>query len=439
MEYEGQSGAMADPARPSIFELAAQDQLRDLLSPVVRYVLSVFAQRNPRYLLRIVNHHDSLFALCMWFVERHYLSNYGGSFAETFYGLKRRRTLNRSAAGSGASEERTKAAYELTGKSDKLGSREINGSLVFLVLMPYLKTKATDLYERLGGGAEAEIFASSPSSSSGASRTSPLAILRDSASHASLGTRVRLASEAAFKLAYPYANLLWEVYLLMYNLRYLFGKSPYWRPWYRLLGIEVRRLGQDDYERLNSIPSPLQQLLAPPTPSSPPDTRPSVRLVLSRLVRLSPSLALDSLKVALPLAIFGFRLLEWWYSPAGVASRLSRGRKDGAQPALRAPPDSNHSRQPDATEKGTCVVHGGKVENPTALPSGWVGCYKCLRGLEEEVEVEVEVPAADDASKGGDAEKEKRHTVKGMKGTGRLRDPKTGEWVEVGRLRRIMG
>ncbi|KWU44977.1 hypothetical protein RHOSPDRAFT_17228 [Rhodotorula sp. JG-1b] len=435
MDYEAPSSAMADPARPSIFELAAQDQLRDLLSPVVRYVLSVFAQRNPRYLLRIVNHHDSLFALCMWFVERHYLSTYGGSFAETFYGLKRRKTLNRAlatTAGGSASEERTKAAFELTGKSDKLGAKEINGSLVFLILMPYLKTKATDLYERLGGGAEAEIFASSPSSSSAAARSSPLSILRDSTSHASLRTRIRLASEAAFKLAYPYANLVWEVYLLMYNLRYLFGKSPYWRPWYRLLGIEVRRLGQDDYERLNSMPSPLQQLLAPPpTPSSPPDSRPSIRLFLSRLLRLSPSLALDSLKVALPLAIFGFRLLEWWYSPAGVASRLGRGRKDGAQPALRAPPPpppptSTPNRSAAAAaataedgEKGTCVVHGGKVENPTALPSGWIGCYKCLRGLEEEVE-----------------EKEVR---KALKGTGRLKDPKTGEWVEVGRLRKIMG
>lgn len=72
----------------------------------------------------------------MWFVERHYLSTYGGSFAETFYGLKRRKTLNRALATTGGgslNEERTKAAFELTGKSDKLGAKEINGSLVFLV------------------------------------------------------------------------------------------------------------------------------------------------------------------------------------------------------------------------------------------------------------------------------------------------------------------
>lgn len=156
-------------------------------------------------------------------------------------------------------------------------------------------------------------------------------------------------------------------------------------------------------------------------------------------MRLAPHLALDSLRVVLPLAIFGFRLLEWWYSPAGVASRLGRGRKDGAQPALRAPPPAAHAEAAGveeekagaaaATERGMCVVHGGPVENPTALPSGWIGCYKCLRRLEEEVQVETEV----EDGKGG------VQTVKGMKGTGRLRDPKTGEWSEVGRLRRIMG
>lgn len=418
----------------------------------------------------------------MWFVERHYLVKYGGSFAETFYGLKRRRTL-RSGAESGT-EERVKAVHELTGKSDNVRGREIYGSLAFLVslcsglpaccpepdrpdpcaqvVMPYLKTKATDLYERLGGGAEAEIFASSPTS---AATPTPLQLLLDSSAAApALLKRIELASEATFKLAYPYAKLLWQVYLLLYNLRYLFGKSKYWRPWYDWLGIEVRRLGQDDYvrifesrwnvrqaradpaficehlcrpaqERLQSLPTPWQLLTRPPSPSSPPTARPSLRQFLSRLVRLAPHLALDSLRVVLPLAIFGFRLLEWWYSPAGVASRLGRGRKDGAQPALRAPPPAARTAATEGSEataaagRGMCVIHGGPVENPTALPSGWIGCYRCLRRLEEEVQVETEV----EDGKGG------VQTVKGMKGTGKLRDPKTGEWVEIGRLRRIMG
>ena len=107
-----------------------------------------------------------------------------------------------------------------------------------------MKIKATDLYERLGGGVDADLF-SSPSSPS----SSPLDLLRNAALNPSLLTRIKLASQALFKLSYPHANLLWELLLLVYNLRYLFGRSPYWRPWFRILGIEVRRMGQEDYVR----------------------------------------------------------------------------------------------------------------------------------------------------------------------------------------------
>lgn len=62
-----------DPYRPSFFELIAQDQLSSLLKPAIRYVLTVLAQRNPRYLLRIVNRFDEVYALIMLAVNRHYL------------------------------------------------------------------------------------------------------------------------------------------------------------------------------------------------------------------------------------------------------------------------------------------------------------------------------------------------------------------------------
>jgi hypothetical protein len=38
-----------------------------------RRALQVFAQRYPRYLIRIVNRHEEFYALLMLFVERHYL------------------------------------------------------------------------------------------------------------------------------------------------------------------------------------------------------------------------------------------------------------------------------------------------------------------------------------------------------------------------------
>lgn len=68
--------ADTDPGRPSFFELIAAEQLQDLLQPVSRYLLSVLAQRHPRYLLRIFNKHDEVFGFAMLLIERHYLKTW---------------------------------------------------------------------------------------------------------------------------------------------------------------------------------------------------------------------------------------------------------------------------------------------------------------------------------------------------------------------------
>jgi hypothetical protein len=39
----------------------------------------VFAQRYPRYLIRIVNRHEEFYAMIMFFVERHYLYKHSES------------------------------------------------------------------------------------------------------------------------------------------------------------------------------------------------------------------------------------------------------------------------------------------------------------------------------------------------------------------------
>ena len=98
MEFFNDIGG--DPHKPSLFELVAQEQLRDLLQPALKYILAVrfaivadlffhsrleisrtqvFAQQYPRYLLRIVNRHEEFYATLMFFVESHYLRKHGRS------------------------------------------------------------------------------------------------------------------------------------------------------------------------------------------------------------------------------------------------------------------------------------------------------------------------------------------------------------------------
>ncbi|KAF9993333.1 ubiquitin-protein ligase peroxin 12, partial [Modicella reniformis] len=76
MEFMSNLGGGLQADRPSLFELIAQDKMREMLEPALRYVIAVYAQRYPRYLIRIVNRYDEFYAMLMFFVERHYLREY---------------------------------------------------------------------------------------------------------------------------------------------------------------------------------------------------------------------------------------------------------------------------------------------------------------------------------------------------------------------------
>lgn len=87
----------ANPLRPTLFELIAQDQLRDLIQPALRYIVAVtshtrtseadfkfYAQRHPRYLLRFATWYDEFYAGLMLLIDRHFLLTAGNSPAVTY-------------------------------------------------------------------------------------------------------------------------------------------------------------------------------------------------------------------------------------------------------------------------------------------------------------------------------------------------------------------
>ena len=139
------------------------------LAVLMHAARQVFAQSYPRYLLRVVNRHEEFYALLMFLVERHYLrtqgmsqimksarrtltpSTTGASFAENFYGLKRRRRPV-------FETDRAKAAVGGVPSEEKLRDREVWRSLVFLVAVPYLRAKAQDYFEALGGGVDHDVL-----------------------------------------------------------------------------------------------------------------------------------------------------------------------------------------------------------------------------------------------------------------------------------------
>ncbi|KAF7978348.1 hypothetical protein HWV62_36125 [Athelia sp. TMB] len=343
MEFFNDVGG--DPLKPSLFELVAQEQLRDLLQPALKYVLAVFAQRYPRYLLRIVNRHEEFYAFIMLFVERHFLRTHNASFSENFYGLKRRRK-------PWIETERAKAAVGGIPIGEKLRTREIWRSLVFLVGVPYLRARAQDYYEELGGGIDSDLMGDG-------NETRQLQALTDQ----SLRGRLR----RTFKAVYPWVNTTFEVWLLASNVAYLFDRTPFYRPWLGWVGVDLRRLGVEDFRQAS--------LLGRKPPGR--TQKKGLIALMKRLLVSSPRLLFDSLRLLLPTAIFFIKFLEWWYSPGSPARSLTTSPLGPAVPPPKMLTPHPRGIPFDRTKYGQCALCHGPINNATAFPSGYVFCYRC--------------------------------------------------------------
>ncbi|KAI0303064.1 hypothetical protein BC826DRAFT_1089488 [Russula brevipes] len=329
-----------DPSKPSLFELVAQEQLRDLLQPALKYVLSVFAQRHPRYLLRIVNRHEEFYALILLFVERHYLRKHSECLlCRNFYGLKRRRRPF-------IETERARAAVGRVPVEEKLRDREVWRSLVVLVGLPYLRAKARDYYEDLGGGAD---------------------VLDD-------GPHTQGSPPEAIQEDVPWINIAFEGWLMAYNVAYAFERTPFYRPWLSWVGVDVRRLSVRICRNIQRAAAGIAGKTKPLEKSS------GLMALLRRLLLSSPRLVLDSLKILLPTAIFFIRFLEWWYSPSSPARVLSTSPLGPAIPPPRLLPPHPKGIPIESTRYGYCPLCGSTIANATALPSGYVFCYRCAFG-----------------------------------------------------------
>ena len=139
MEFVGALRGAVDEQKPSLFEIMSEQQLSDLLPPTLRYLLTVATQRHPRYLLRVLNSFDELYALAMVVVERHYLRTRGGSFTEHFYGLKRERALPAEIPRASL------AAPAVVRETLKLSNGDVWRNLAVMVGVPYLKPKLSSV------------------------------------------------------------------------------------------------------------------------------------------------------------------------------------------------------------------------------------------------------------------------------------------------------
>lgn len=394
-------------------ELLAEQQLSDLLPPSLRYLLAVATHRHPRYLLRILNSYDEVYALLSLVVERYYLRTFGGSFTENFYSLKRERVLRTK---NGEIPRAQVGAGGPVRDALKLHSADVWKNLVVMVGIPYLKRKLDEGYDIHAAPQASLVMGSGP-------QYNPSDDLPPNPT-----VRQRLFSFYKWFLrnAYPSVNAAYYFSVLAFNLAYLFDNTKYSSPFLWLIGTRIRRLGAVDHRAIAAVLEPK------PASGGGRSQRPGSGLLgLLSPHNMYPQL-LKSLRYFLPASIFALKFLEWWHAsdfsrqlarkatevldlPAPVASGLTNPadrkkplqdekekNKAGEQdrksapgelksalkpPRRHQPPISATSYLPiftvpllpaDTSSANTCPVCLNRLVNPTACQTGYVFCYVCI-------------------------------------------------------------
>lgn len=228
----------------------------------------------------------------------------------------------------------------------QLRPREVYVSLVFLVGLPYVNAKLLEYWESVGGGVLADgddLFGEEPREAQ--RRETTVAQAR------------REKWEARFRRWYPYAQVALQLWMLGYNISYLFGRTPYWRPWFRYMRVDVRRaMGNEVPLQAGAVAKQLPAFSSFPF------------LFTYLLLQKGASRLLDALKYALPASIFFFKFLEWWYSPSNRRRRGGDGGNEAAKriapPAVLAPSSQGVLYQPPSTYQAPVVLSKAQVDLP---------------------------------------------------------------------------
>ncbi|KAF3604809.1 hypothetical protein DY000_02051498 [Brassica cretica] len=322
--------------------MAAAQQLPSSLRAALTYSLGVFALRRS-FLHRILDYEDEFFASLMLVLEGHSL-----------------RTTVRLRLGKGSGEEVQRSGLE---------KRQRILSVVFLVVLPYFKSKLHGIYNK---EREARLRESLwGTEDQGEEPVVP----RGNSGNQELSVRVQLATKIKKLSFMPRVGNL-DVLLLCaglsftYQVLYLLDATGFYSLVLQALRIQVcRATGEelmDTSSRISKIRNHERERLRGP---------PWFKTVQGALLSCS-YVVLDYAQTGLIAAVFIFKMMEWWYQSA--EERLTAPT---VYPPPPPPPSPKVAKEgihlpPDRTLCALCLQ---KLANPSVVTvSGFVFCYSCV-------------------------------------------------------------
>ncbi|XAR65783.1 hypothetical protein NMG60_11011724 [Bertholletia excelsa] len=361
-----QVGGQGD--RPTFFEMAAAQQLPASLRAALTYSLGVFALRRP-FLHKVLDYEDEFFALLMLVLETHSLRTTDASFSESLYGLRRRAVKIRVKKDITHSDLGDRTQHSGLGKHHKILS------VVFLVVLPYFKSKLQSVYNKeRDARLQANLWGEGDEGFDGAvylDRGDNSSVLASSSdAELSVGIRLKMRIEKIVGTCYPWIHAGNEGLSFAYQLLYLLDATGFYSLGLHALGIHVcRATGQelmDTSSRISKIRSRERASLCGP---------PWLKAIQGALLSCTYTV-LDYAQTSLIAAVFFFKMMEWWYQSA--EERMSAPTVYPPPPPP-PPPKAASEGIPLPPDRTICPLCSQKRANPSVLAvSGFVFCYPCI-------------------------------------------------------------
>ncbi|KAK9292278.1 hypothetical protein L1049_020242 [Liquidambar formosana] len=354
--------------RPTFFEMAAAQQLPASLRAALTYSIGVLALRRP-FLHRVLDYEDEFFAFLMLVLEAHSLRTTDASFSESLYGLRRRAVNIRVKKDNPRSDSGDGIHHSGLGKHQKILS------VVFLVVLPYFKSKLHSIYNkereaRLQAslwGHDGDRFVDADYFDGGDNSLVSTGALDV---EASVRTRLIKRIRKIIGACYPWIHAGSEGLSFSYQLLYLLDATGFYSLGLHALGIHVcRATGQelmDTSSRISKIRSHERERLRGP---------PWLKALQGALLSATYTV-LDYAQTGLIAAVFFFKMMEWWYQSA--EERMSAPT---VYPPPPPPPPPKVAKEgiPLPPDRTICPLCSQKRANPSVVAvSGFVFCYACI-------------------------------------------------------------
>lgn len=369
-----------DAVRPTFFELVAAERLVPSLKAALVYALSVYAQRRPVF-HGMLDYEDELFALATLLLDRQSLWTRDATFAESLYSLKRvhhRPARDTTPAASSSSNSSSTGGTNGQPKAKRLTSRQKWATLLVVVGLPYARSKLQALYSRHHQprtnhhllGFDAAFGDQFPQ------HTAPQQQQQQPGGEQHAGARgggrlarLRAACLRMFVRAYPWVHAGTEGLVFVYQLAYLLEYSQHYSPALAILRQKVARVsGREVAEQQRELGAARARAVQ--------RARAARGGALRGALVQAQHFVADHTRTALIVGVFGFKLLEWWFTSA--EEQLA------AQRALKPPPPPPAPRPhphgvPLPLDPAACPLCGCQRTNPAqVIVSGYVFCYPCI-------------------------------------------------------------